>query len=195
MRKNYWVNSNFIHSICSTVRGNYMSGPSSGHRSGGEYDMFFMLSHLEPDALLAQFKPNDQASGLVGPRIPSVNKASAGYVLPPSHSSVNDEGELLLHWPESHKEIYYPMFHPTPTNNEKPQSFLLMMTNSIAAHFIANSYSFRTSFGKFVVYAVGTVGDYQSGADIEFEGLDSWRLGRPLYLENNTLRIPMKVVR
>lgn len=191
MSNKFWVNDNLVTQITRTVRGNYLT---SGLQSGDSFDMVFMVSHLEQADLLAQLNLMGVSDTLATVRRRDSNKEPLTHQTTPSRARINDAGDLVIGWPEAHGETLYPLAFPRPTSNEKPKTFLLLLTNTIVAKYMLN-YPFKDTFGKFVVHAMGSIGDYQSGADLEFEGLNKWTLGRPLYIPNNELRLPLKITR
>lgn len=127
----------------------------------------------------------------------TANRAPAGMTLAESLIS-NDEGFLRLVFPDSHNESYYPaMDNKRVATDGKLRSFAILVSDGSQYH--SDAYHGRLEKYPFAVvphiYLVGSVGAYQSGSDLEFEELDKWLLGRPLYIENNVLDTPFKILR
>lgn len=167
-----------------------------GSDFGRQPILFF--SYDDPEVLHARLEARDYWYPDYNEILDPVrNKAPTGMTITES-MTFNDEGCLRIACPKSHNETLYPALdNKQVAEDGKLRSFAVVVFDARQYH--VNAYFGTTDEYPFAkvpqLYLVGSVGEYQSGADVEFESLDKWSLGRPLYIENNVLDTPFKILR
>lgn len=154
----------------------------------------FMLSDLEEDALKTFVDETPMnAWDIRNMTHPSSNYAPNSKRLVPESLNISDNGMLELRWNAGNDETMYPYFHAT--GDKKPRAFALWIgTTAMATR--TNGWLYNADFdAPFDLWITGTVGDYQSGADLEFEDVSGWKLGRTLYIEDNKIELPIRLLR
>lgn len=162
-----------------------------GSSSGKRPILFFSCD--EPDVLNARLAAREYTFNDYDVTLhPSLTKAPSGLSLIDS-VAFSDEGTLRIVLPSQNNEALYPAIDALQiADDEVLRSFALVVTDLRQYHQDTRNYPFSVVPH---LYLVGSVGAYQSGSDIEFEAMDKWRIGRPLYIENNVLDTPFKLLR
>ncbi|MCP4528710.1 MAG: hypothetical protein GY833_22780 [Aestuariibacter sp.] len=132
-----------------------------------------------------------------------INMFSGNQTLSPNRGtfldrlSVSESGNLALVISADKNEALYAAIDKRQASDEGTLRTFAVVISDLDTYMGLEEKGQASSYPRKVpyTYIVGTVGTYQSGADIEFEALDQWKLGRPLYIENNQLEIPFRVLR
>lgn len=120
----------------------------------------------------------------------------------PSNLELSVAGTVRLRWGELADQAVYPALDELAASPEGPVRSFAAWIYDYALH-VENTYL----YGKLSDYSrgggdnrfarlwvVGTVGPHGSGADLELEGIGSWRPGYPLYIPGNQLEFPLELV-
>lgn len=125
----------------------------------------------------------------------SSNKAPSGLRQTPESLSVSENGLLQMVWAEDNDHVFYPVVDGNAAaGREAPlQSFCVLITTWLQDFKYSGAYTIFK--GHLELWVVGSVGAYQSGADLEFEGLEQWKLGRTLYVADTTMPLPIRLLK
>lgn len=191
----YWIKRSVLSSALSSLKTHL--GSAGLFSVTSEYAPLFVLSTLdEPDLaanISAEFYSYYELKGRIlriDNNAPNTNSPS------PDTLTVSENGMLNLNWSESNGELLYPSLLE---GEGTPKSFGLWITTSFGPHKYGASYNYQHkpdfSGDPITIWLTGTVGAYQSGADLEFEELANWKLGQSLYIADNKLELPLRLLR
>ncbi len=165
--------------------------------SYGRYPIFF-FSTDEPEVLHARLAAREYTHDDFDKTLNSTLNAAPSRLTLAESLTFNDEGNLRVVFPASHGEALYPAVDNKQVADDGVLRSFALVVSDARQYFENARYNNLSAFPFDTIpqlYLVGTVGDYQSGADLEFEAMDKWRIGRPLYIENNVLDTPFKILR
>lgn len=121
----------------------------------------------------------------------------------PARLEVTAEGRLRLVWNATAGGVLFPRTDGYQVESDVPvRTFAVWLSDfglgDSYTYFWekleAYSHHFSTSsMRRGRGWLVGTVGPHGSGADLELEGVESWRPGRPLYIPGNQLEFPLEL--
>jgi hypothetical protein len=187
----YWIKKTVLHNALNILptHQNVASSASSANAP-----VFMLFDREEADVSLALADRSFDGTFMSTATQRVNNNAPAPFRLPPDSLAISEAGMLELNWNPINNEALYPYMNVT--SDGKPRSFAVWISTLSAATFDRNYYKYYSDFKtKPNLWLTGTVGEYQSGADLEFEGLATWKIGRPLYMADNTLELPLRLLR